>query len=217
MSNKMLYFIIICFLSLLLIITNWGVHIKREKMPRFDQWSRPLVDIVAETKIYTVFRWITEFGSFYVVFPLTILVIILLWVLFKSYIPALIFGSGVLSAYLFNQLLKQLIARERPSISVILNAEGYSFPSGHSMVTIVCYGLIAYFIGIKMTSFKRKVMVQLMLGSLVLLIGLSRYILNVHYITDIVSGFTFGSVILFLCIYIHKKINYFHFDKENIK
>lgn len=41
---------------------------------------------------------------------------------------------------------------------------------------------------------------------LVLLIGFSRYILNVHYLTDIVSGFLFGGIILIVFIKIYKKI-----------
>src|SRR5699024_5213753 len=124
-----------------------------------------------------------------------------------NYLPALIFGSGVLTAHLLNQWIKDLIARERPSISVLLNAEGYSFPSGHSMVTMVCYGLIAYFIGTRIASKKAMTMIHSMFGCFIFLIGISRYILNVHYLTDIISGFLFGLIVLFIFIFLHKKIS----------
>src|SRR5690625_5637596 len=87
----------------------------------------------------------------------------------------IIFGQGILTTYILNQLIKDFIARERPSISVLLNAEGYSFPSGHSMVTMVCYGLIAYFMGTKLASRKATMIIQIMFGCIIFIIGFSRY------------------------------------------
>lgn len=200
------YSIGIMFTILFIIVMNWTYQIKQGKMPGFDVWTRPFVDTVAGTKVYTLFRWITEFGSFHVVLPLTIVGVIVLWIVFRDYLPAVTFGLGVLSADILNKLIKELIARERPSISALLNAEGYSFPSGHSMVTIVCYGLLAYLIGRKLTSQKSRVIIRVTLGSLIFLVGFSRYILNVHYLTDIISGFMFGGIILMMIIYLHKRI-----------
>src|SRR5699024_10484311 len=119
-------FIASTLLMLVFIVTYWTILIKNDKMPTFDEWTRPYV---------------------HVVFPLTLIMMLLFLILFKDYLPACLFGVGVLTAHITNQLLKQLMTRERPSISVLLNAEGYSFPSGHSMIAIVCYGLIAFFIG----------------------------------------------------------------------
>lgn len=206
MRKYSIYSIWIMLVLLGAIVITWMIQIKNNKMPALDVWSRPFVDTVVDTNIYTVFRWITEFGSFHVVFPLTIVVVILFWITFRDYLPALTFGLGVLTAHLLNSLLKDLIARERPSISVLLNAEGYSYPSGHAMVPIVCYGLIAYLISTKLTSQKKARFVQVFLGILIFLVGFSRYILNVHYLTDIISGFLFGGIILFIFIAMHKKV-----------
>src|SRR5690625_4811419 len=122
------------FLFFIMIVINWIVRIKNGEMPRFDIWTRPYVATVAETKVYMLFRWITELGSFHFVFPLTVIGVILFWVIFRDYVPAAIFGLGVLCTHLLNQLIKELVARERPSISVLLNAEGYSFPDRKSVV-----------------------------------------------------------------------------------
>ena len=191
---------------LLLLMINWMLMISKEELPRLDQWSRPFVETIAETKWYTLFRWITELGSVQFVLPFTIVGIVVLWIVFRDYLPALIFGFGVLTAYLLNQWIKDLIARERPSISVLLNAEGYSFPSGHSMVTMVCYGLIAYFIGMTIASKKATMLIHSMFGCLIFLIGISRYILNVHYLTDIISGFLLGLIVLSVFIFLDKKM-----------
>ena len=209
------YFIASTLLMLVFIVTYWTILIKNDKMPTFDEWTRPYVDIVSETKVYTVFRWITELGSFHVVFPLTLIMMLLFLILFKDYLPACLFGVGVLTAHITNQLLKQLMTRERPSISVLLNAEGYSFPSGHSMIAIVCYGLIAFFIGLHLASNKQKVILYILLGGLILLIGVSRYVLNVHFLTDIISGFLFGGIILFSFIHLYKLLMNIRTYKSN--
>lgn len=204
MRKSITYFIGLILLFLIFIVTSWTIQIKNETMPLFDEWTRSYVDVLAGTKVYTIFRWITELGSFHVVFPLTITMMLLFWILLKDYLPTCLFGAGVLTAHLTNQLLKQLMTRERPSISVLLNAEGYSFPSGHAMISIVCYGLVAFFIGLNIASNKQRVIIYTVLGGVVLLIGLSRYILNVHFLTDIISGFLFGSIILFGFIHLYK-------------
>lgn len=214
MRKSIAYPVGMILLLLFIIVINWTTQIKNKKMPHFDEWSRPFVDTVAETNVYTVFRWITEFGSFHFVLPLTIIGVIVFWIIFRDYLPALTFGLGVLSAHLLNKVIKEFIARERPSVSVLLNAEGYSFPSGHSMVTIVCYGLIAYLIGTKLATLQAKSIVWIVFGSLIGLIGFSRYILNVHYLTDIISGFLFGSVVLVVFIYFYKKITQIRLVKK---
>ena len=206
MHKSFIYFILSILLFLMVIVTNWTIQIKNEKMPAFDEWTRPYVHLVAETKVYTVFRWITELGSFHIVFPFTIVMMLIFWIFFKDYLPSCLFGTGVLITYLINQLLKQIITRERPSMSVLLNAEGYSFPSGHSMITVVCYGLVAFFIGLHISSNKQKIILYMVAGSIIVSVGLSRYILNVHFLTDIVSGFLFGSIILFGFIHLYKTI-----------
>src|SRR5699024_5714558 len=120
---------------------------------------------------------------------------------FKDYRPALIFGLGTLFAHLLNKLIKTLVMRERPSISTLLDAEGYSFPSGHAMVSIVCYGLLAYFIMIKSQSVKWTRGIQIFFYSVIFLVGISRYILNVHFLTDVIGGFFIGFIVLMAFIH----------------
>lgn len=206
MKKSVVYLLQAVFVLLFVIIINWMFVIKRGDVPKFDQWTRPFVETIADTPIYTIFRWITELGSFHFVLPFTLLMVLFFFILFRDYLPAMTFGLGVLTAHLLNKWIKIFISRERPSISELLNAEGFSFPSGHSMVTIVCYGLIAYLIGKKLRSKRAILTVRIGFGCLVFLIGFSRYILNVHYLTDIISGFLFGFIVLSIFIYLYEKI-----------
>src|SRR5690625_5183448 len=98
MDKSFTYFIGPILLFLIFIVTNWTIQIKNEQMPLFDEWTRSYVDVLADSKVYSLFRWITEFGSFHVVFPFTIIMMLLFWIWFKDYLPACLFGVGVLTA-----------------------------------------------------------------------------------------------------------------------
>ncbi len=194
------------FAMLMVIIFYWIINIKQGRMPYFDQWNRELVPLFAGTPIYTVFRWITELGSKSFVLPLSLVMTIVLWLWYKDFRPALLFGFGTLGAHLLNTGIKELVARERPSVSVVLDAQGYSFPSGHAMVSMVCYGLLAFLISKKCRSQKLAFTIQISFACLILLIGMSRYIINVHYLTDIIAGFFFGFIVLVSLLYFYQSI-----------
>jgi len=195
-----LIFVLFC------LILWWLIVIKQGKMPYVDQWTRVFVDTLADTPVYTWFRWITELGSRSFVQPLTIGMTVIIWFMYRDFRPAVIFGFGVLGTHFLNTVMKEMVARERPSISIILNAEGYSFPSGHSMISLVCYGLLAYFISKKLRSTIMITVVYISFALIILLIGISRYVINVHFLTDIITGYTFGSVILICLIRIYERM-----------
>lgn len=207
MSRKRYSIIIFLFALILLIIGIWIVKIINGKIPYIDQWTRALVEQYDDTYVYTVFRWITELGSSSFLVPfVAVMAIILGWML-RDYLPALIFTGGTLTSYLLNMLIKVLVERERPSISVAANAEGHSFPSGHAMISMVCYGLLAYFIAKKWRSAKAIFLTQLFFALLIFLIGISRFFINVHYLTDIMAGFFFGFLCLIGLIYLYEFIH----------
>jgi membrane-associated phospholipid phosphatase len=66
--------------------------------------------------------------------------------------------------------------------------------------------LIAYFLAKKIKSTAAVLGIQIFFALLVILIGISRYVINVHYLTDIFAGFVFGFVCLLLLIYLYEWI-----------
>lgn len=191
---------------LLMIIAVWIFKVMNDEIPLVDQWTRSIVPQVANTPLYTFFRWLTELGSVSFVIPFTIVMIVVLAILFRNWLAPVMFGLGVLGSHILNTLIKRLVARERPSISALLNAEGHSFPSGHAMVSMVCYGLIAFLLVKKVKSATVALYVQFGFSLLIFLIGISRFFINVHYITDIAAGFVLGYLYLVTIIYFYRKI-----------
>ncbi|MFD2042761.1 phosphatase PAP2 family protein [Ornithinibacillus salinisoli] len=190
--KKRHYIILFLFLIVVTTIGAWIVKIGRGELPYVDQWTRGAVDSFPDTFIYSFFRGVTNLGSEAFMYPFTFISAIVLWWLFRHWLPALVLAGGTFLSHLINKFIKTLVNRDRPSILVEANAEGYSFPSGHAMITLVCYGLLAYFITKRMKSQKAIVIVQAVFALLIFLIGISRYFINVHYLTDIVAGFFIG-------------------------
>lgn len=108
-------------------------------------------------------------------------------------------GGGIL-----NQVLKRIFERVRPDIFPVIAESGYSFPSGHAMGAICFYGILAYFAGLGLKNCTMRWLLMAAAGVYILLIGLSRVYLGVHYPTDILAGYTAGSTWLFFCITLHR-------------
>ena len=99
---------------------------------------------------------------------------------------------------------KNIFLRERPLIGSEL-LSSYSFPSGHSLIATTYYGFLIYLLKRSKCKEEYKVIGTTMLTTLIVLICLSRLLLNVHYVTDVVGGVILGLVILLVLIYFFEK------------
>lgn len=104
-----------------------------------------------------------------------------------------------------NTLLKYLFMRDRPTLNVLVNESGYSFPSGHSMISIVFYGYLIYLIYRFISNKKIKLLLISLLSIFIVIIGFSRIYLGVHYASDVIGGFCFGISYLIIYVDIVKK------------
>jgi undecaprenyl-diphosphatase len=94
---------------------------------------------------------------------------------------------------LLNQLLKFHFVRQRPDLRVaVLDAMGYSFPSGHAMGATIILGALAYLAARSVREWKRKSAALSGLATLALAIGISRLYLGVHWASDVGAGFAAG-------------------------
>ncbi|WP_339228832.1 phosphatase PAP2 family protein [Oceanobacillus sp. FSL K6-2867] len=194
------------FVAVLIITGVWVIQIVNGNVPAIDRWTNQFVESLHDSIIYQPFRLITNLGSESFLEPFVVIMAIVLSVLLKKWFVAILFPGGILLAHQLNIFIKSIVVRERPSISAAANAEGYSFPSGHAMISMVCYGLIAYLLVKKMKSNVLIVITQTTFTTLIFLIGISRYVIHVHYITDIVAGFALGFICLWGLIYVYEKI-----------
>jgi undecaprenyl-diphosphatase len=106
-------------------------------------------------------------------------------------------------------ILKNLFGRPRPEDPLLRTVSGLSFPSGHALLSTAFYGLLIYLVWHNVANkFLRWLLISLLL-LLILIIGLSRIYLRVHYASDVLAGFAMGLIWLVLSIWIVRKIERF--------
>ena len=183
----------------------WTVQIIFGYTPLLDQFLNQFVQDINGTFVYSLFRFLTGLGSRQFLIPFVLLLSTLLLFLYRSILPSIVFAGGILLTHLLNQLIKLKVERTRPSILEEANATGFSFPSGHAMISLVCYGLLCYFLNQKMKRKWMRKVLQIVTTLLVFFIGISRYFIHVHYMTDVVVGFVTGGGILIILIYLYER------------
>lgn len=128
---------------------------------------------------------------------------------------AKIMGTNLLIALVLNPFIKNLVLRRRPYMDNAriqclkpvesdadlydIAAQGYSFPSAHSLNSFVLYG--------SLTTFYKNRAFKIAMVGLIFLVGFSRILVGVHYPTDVLVGWLLGLIILLLVPYIYNKVN----------
>lgn len=143
-----------------------------------------------------LFQVITQLGSAEYLIAITILCII--FVKKKKY--KITIPLNLILIALINQLLKNIFVRPRPDELRIIEETGFSFPSGHSMASMAFYGYLIYLIYKNVHNKKAQYALCTVLSILILVIGLSRIYLGVHYTSDVIAGFCFSMAYLILMI-----------------
>lgn len=129
--------------------------------------------------------------------------ILIVW---EKRLESLLLISCLFSNWLTMIYLKSFFGRARPAGEQLLPTGGFSFPSGHAMLSMAFYGFLAYII-MKEKPGREARFLAIFLYVLVFLIGLSRVYLNVHYASDVLAGFLFGGLFLLLFIKVLKQLN----------
>ncbi|MEN6670370.1 phosphatase PAP2 family protein [Psychrobacter sp. B38] len=156
------------------------------------------MSVLQDSTIVPAFVFITSLGSTPITCVIILLTAILCAVVRQPYILIGLLISTIGSTT-FTFLSKMIFQRARP-IDILLMEHTYSFPSGHATISIALYGFLAYMAIRFSQSFIRQVRILSLTILLCLLIGLSRIVLNEHYLSDVMGGFLVGTLWLIIAI-----------------
>jgi undecaprenyl-diphosphatase len=109
---------------------------------------------------------------------------------------AVVVGVALLLAVGLTEAVKLAVARPRPPGGALVDASGYSFPSGHTLNSTVAYGLIALVVWRSTLPITARRVAVVALAALIVLIGASRIALGVHYPSDVLAGLLAGTAIV---------------------
>ena len=175
-----------------------------------DPFDRSIVEAVRADGLRGLLaplRVITELGStgaVTVVALLTLLVGVLIGPWLHGVLGALAIGLASLG----NEALKAVIARARPDLlDPIVTERGFSFPSGHSALGMAAWGILGVLVMRSRLPLGVRRGVVAAVAVLIVLIGLSRIWLGVHYPTDVLAGWTAGAVIVLLYARLTRRVS----------
>ena len=122
--------------------------------------------------------------------------------------------ANVVGALVLNQVLKFIVQRPRPDGYRLAVESSYSFPSGHSMISMAFYGLLIWMIW----KYERDDVMRhvwcCLFGLIIVMVGISRVYLGVHYASDVIAGFC---VSLIWLVFFTKVIAPAFMDEENVQ
>lgn len=181
----------------------------------FDQSAFRFLSRFVSERNNDIMLLITYLGTHYFLIPANLILIIYFLVIkphkwYSIKVPAI-----AISSVLLMFLLKFLFSRPRPLPPLLDAARGMSFPSGHALNSVTFYGLVAYMIWNTKVSKRSKIIMIACLMLLVLLIGISRIYLRVHYASDVIAGYCMGALWLIMCILILRNIEQFSKKEVN--
>ena len=196
--------LIVCLVALSIFVIIAREVVGERELTAFDR--NLAVHIAAHADEHPVllqfFRFVTNLGDVPAITTLTFAGGLLLAVQRRRLLTFVWFAAAI-GGGLLNLGLKEGFERQRPPIAlrdVAITELNESFPSGHSMGSVIGYGMLGYVLWLRLRRRHERVLIAVGLGLLVFLIGCSRIYLRAHWFSDVCGGFAIGTVWLTFCI-----------------
>ncbi len=153
-------------------------------------------------------RFFTALGG--TTFSILFLAVVCLTFFFVMKRKGLAIWYGITAAFGavgLNQLVKFTFKKPRPVFEHLVTQGGYTFPSGHSMGSVIIYGGFLFLIFHTYKDFKMKKFWATCTVLLILFVGISRVYLGVHFASDVIGGYSLGTSALFAFIGLYHSRN----------
>ncbi len=172
-----------------LVLFSWLANeVLRKHTDRFDVAVRNVIHDFASPLLTDVMRFVTNLGDWQVVMTATLCLLAYLWYR-RDYTHILIALVAMMGAGILDASLKLAFHRARPDPFFISKPSTYSFPSGHALISLCFYALLAGTLTHDMSSKWQRVLAWSTAVLLITLIGLSRVYLGVHWPSDVLAGY----------------------------
>lgn len=202
-SNITFLFVII---AVLLSIYFW-IAVKSNHPLSLDQYVTNFATEVFTKFSYPFFALMDRIGSKLGIGIVSFLFILWLWVKRRDYLAMAALVFAVTFGNVLNKWLKNLAGRPRPDLEHMVTVKSLSFPSGHAMMGMILYMMIAYFMISGLEARSVKWVIGILAGIWILLMGISRVVMQVHYPSDVAAGFAMGFIWVYIWIVLYEKFS----------
>lgn len=192
-----IYFISLVFLILFCILAS---IINSRLIAKFDQTVILAIQGLESQTLTPIMKFFTWIGSYKVILVILLMMIYILFHVLTSRAEAVLVAIVIAGTQVINQLLKIYFQRARPNFHRLIEIGGYSFPSGHAMSALAVYGILTYVFWRHFSTRIARIMLITISSICILMIGISRIYLGVHYPSDIIGGYLASSMVITLAI-----------------
>ena len=157
----------------------------------------------------TALTWFTNLGGTIGLPLLAAVAVAVLCRWQRSWTPLILTASAAAGSLLMTVTGKALVGRSRPALSDAVPPYEYSasFPSGHSLNSMVVAGTVAYLLSIYLDSKRTQAITVLAAAAFIVAMGLSRVYLGHHWLTDVLVAWTLGLAWLAILITAHQLLH----------
>lgn len=181
--------------AMLFVFLKLGSEIIEGETQGFDQRILLLAQTLRQQHplLAELMRDLTGLGSVIVLTLITVVTVVYL-ALFGSKRMAALVAASMISGTALVSVFKGLFGRARPDPAFAeLAASGLSFPSGHASMSAIAFLTMGALIAATHQRTRERFYILLVAGLITLLVGISRIALGVHWTTDVIGGWAFGS------------------------
>ena len=195
-NNRYIIYISIPLLLIILLITS-KVIVGKELY--IDKLAYHLfIEKLRNDKLTTFMKLATKLSNPEVMIVIAIISIIICIKFIKNKKLSLGIILNLAGITIINQILKFIFRRERPTGYRLIEMSGYSFPSGHAMASLAFYGLLIYITKRLVKNKYLKILLITLNIAIIILIGVSRIYLGVHYLSDVLTGYSISIIYLLI-------------------
>jgi undecaprenyl-diphosphatase len=173
------------------------------KITDFDTAVMDFIQGLANPFLTSVMKFFTFIGAGVPIAVIAVLIMIVLFTAFKHRRELILFAAVNIGSALLNLLLKTVFHRARPDLNRLIEITGFSFPSGHAMAAVTLYGSLAFLLWKHISSRTGRNVLLIFSAFMIMMIGLSRIYLGVHYPSDVIAGFLASGAWLSFSIWVY--------------
>ncbi|PEC48621.1 phosphatase PAP2 family protein [Bacillus sp. AFS077874] len=211
------YSLSIAFLISLLSLFGFGLMallVSNHSIYHFDSTVINFIQGIESPVITSFMKIITFLGSSVFIILLSISILYFLYKVLNHRSELILFIAALIGSNILCVLLKLFFHRARPDLHRLIEISGYSFPSGHATNAMTVYGILTFILWRNIRTKSGRSLLIITSLIMILLIGISRIYLGVHFPSDVIAGYFTGGFWISTAIWYYQRYKERQYERK---